>query len=121
MQLSSRRSPLEDALDQQFRSVGPPAVGLGVVLVLVGVVFLDGNGDLHLVPNQRLRRTPATMAAMGRYSCMLTFQRLHVYQRAIEFLSLSYDIVAELPRGNADRADQLTRSAESVVRNIAEG
>jgi len=26
-----------------------------------------------------------------------------------------------LPRGHADRADQLTRAAESVVRNIAEG
>jgi four helix bundle protein len=52
---------------------------------------------------------------------MLSFQRLDVYQRAIEFLALVYDIVGELPRGNADRADQLMRSAESVVRNIAEG
>ena len=52
---------------------------------------------------------------------MLSFQRLDVYQRAIEFLSLAYEIVADLPRGNADRADQLVRSAESVVRNIAEG
>nr|MBA2539459.1 four helix bundle protein [Deltaproteobacteria bacterium] len=32
-----------------------------------------------------------------------------------------YDIVDALPRGHADRADQLTRAAESVVRNIAEG
>jgi four helix bundle protein len=54
-------------------------------------------------------------------SGMLSFQRLDVYQRAIEFLALVYDIVGELPRGNADRADQLMRSAESVVRNIAEG
>jgi len=52
---------------------------------------------------------------------MLSFQRLDVYKRAIEFLALVYDIVADLPRGNADRADQLTRAAESVVRNIAEG
>jgi four helix bundle protein len=52
---------------------------------------------------------------------MLSFQRLNVYQRAIEFLSLVYEIVDALPRGNAERADQLTRSAESVVRNIAEG
>lgn len=52
---------------------------------------------------------------------MLSFQRLDVYQRAIEFLALTYDVVADLPRGNADRADQLVRSAESVVRNIAEG
>jgi four helix bundle protein len=52
---------------------------------------------------------------------MLSFQRLDVYQRAIEFLALAYDVVDDLPRGNADRADQLTRAAESVVRNIAEG
>ena len=52
---------------------------------------------------------------------MLSFQRLDVYQRAIEFLAIVYEIVDGLPRGNADRADQLTRSAESVVRNIAEG
>jgi four helix bundle protein len=52
---------------------------------------------------------------------MLSFQRLDVYQRAIEFLSLVYEVLADLPRGNANRADQLTRSAESVVRNIAEG
>lgn len=52
---------------------------------------------------------------------MLNFQRLDVYQRAIEFLSLTYEIVDALPRGNAERADQLVRAAESVVRNIAEG
>ncbi|MGE0549663.1 MAG: four helix bundle protein [Kofleriaceae bacterium] len=34
---------------------------------------------------------------------------------------LGYDLVDVLPRGHADRADQLTRSSESVVRNIAEG
>jgi four helix bundle protein len=52
---------------------------------------------------------------------MLSFQRLEVYQRAIEFLALVCDIVAELPRGHAERSDQLARAAESVVRNIAEG
>ena len=52
---------------------------------------------------------------------MLSFQRLDVYQRAIEFLALACEVVADLPRGNADRADQLVRAAESVVRNIAEG
>jgi len=52
---------------------------------------------------------------------MLSFQRLDVYQRAIEFLALVYEIVDDLPRGHADRADQLNRAAESVVRNIAEG
>jgi four helix bundle protein len=52
---------------------------------------------------------------------MLSFQRLDVYQRAIEFLALVYELVDDLPRGHADRADQLTRAAESVIRNIAEG
>jgi len=52
---------------------------------------------------------------------MLSFQRLDVYQRAIEFLALVYDIVDQLPKGHSDRADQLVRAAESVVRNIAEG
>jgi four helix bundle protein len=33
----------------------------------------------------------------------------------------AHNIVDALPRGHADRADQLTRAAESVVRNIAEG
>jgi len=52
---------------------------------------------------------------------VLTFQRLDVYQRAIQFLALTTEAVDELPRGHSDRADQLVRAAESVVRNIAEG
>jgi four helix bundle protein len=52
---------------------------------------------------------------------MLSFQRLDVYQRAIEFLAFAYELVESLPRGHAARADQLIRSAESVPRNIAEG
>ena len=52
---------------------------------------------------------------------MLSFQRLDVYQRAIQFLAFACELVEGLPRGNAERADQLLRSAESVPRNIAEG
>jgi len=52
---------------------------------------------------------------------MLSFQRLDVYQRAIEFLAHVTELVERLPRGHADRSDQLMRAAESVVRNIAEG
>jgi hypothetical protein len=37
---------------------------------------------------------------------MLSFQRLDVYQRAIEFLALVYEVLADLPSGNADRADR---------------
>ena len=52
---------------------------------------------------------------------MLSFQRLDVYQRGIEFLALVGDITADLPKGHAERADQLVRASESVLRNIAEG
>jgi four helix bundle protein len=52
---------------------------------------------------------------------MRSFQRLDVYQRAIEFLALVYDLVEQLPNGHGARADQLVRASESVVRNIAEG
>lgn len=52
---------------------------------------------------------------------MLSFQRLRVYQRAVEFLALTTEVVEQPPRGHAERADQLIRAAESVVRNVAEG
>jgi four helix bundle protein len=42
-------------------------------------------------------------------------------QRAIAFLALASEIIEELPRGHCERAAQLIRAAESVVRNIAEG
>jgi len=53
---------------------------------------------------------------------MLTFQRLDVYQRSIEFFALTLEIIAELPsKGHADLADQLRRAAQSQPLNIAEG
>ena len=52
---------------------------------------------------------------------MLSFQRLDVYKASIGFAALAIEIVGELPKGHRERADQLTRSAESVIRNIAEG
>lgn len=53
---------------------------------------------------------------------MLSFQRLEVYQRSIEFFALALEIVAELPsKGHADIADQLRRAAQSQPLNIAEG
>src|SRR3954453_21904483 len=52
---------------------------------------------------------------------MLSFQRLDVYKRGIEFLALVGDIVGDLPKGHAERADQLRRAAEAILRNIGEG
>jgi len=52
---------------------------------------------------------------------MLSFQKLDVYRCAIEFLALSVDLPADLPRGHAALVDQLRRAAMSVPLNIAEG
>ncbi len=52
---------------------------------------------------------------------MLSFQRLRVYQRSIEFLAVALEIIADLPKGHSELADQLLRAAQSQPRNIAEG
>ena len=52
---------------------------------------------------------------------MLSFQRLHVYERSAEFLALSFRILTRLPRGHAGIADQMRRAALSIPLNIAEG
>jgi hypothetical protein len=45
---------------------------------------------------------------------MLHFQKLDVYQRAIEFLTVANRIRRRLPKGNADLANQLRRASESM-------
>jgi len=59
------------------------------------------------------------MALPADTAAMLSFQKLRVYQRSIEFLALTLDVIAVLPKGNADLADQLLRAAQSQPRNIA--
>ena len=48
------------------------------------------------------------------------FQRLDVYQRAIEFLAAAATITEQLPRGSGALSDQLRRAALSIPLNIAE-
>jgi len=52
---------------------------------------------------------------------MLSFQKLDVYRRSIEFLAFSRRLLARLSKGNADLLDQLRRAARSITQNIAEG
>lgn len=51
---------------------------------------------------------------------MLAYEKLDVYQCAIELLAVSIKIVDFLPRGNAALGDQLRRAALSIPLNIAE-
>jgi four helix bundle protein len=52
---------------------------------------------------------------------MLSFQKLDVYQRSIQFLVVAHEITSTLPKGHAELAAQLRSSAQSTVANIAEG
>jgi len=52
---------------------------------------------------------------------MLSFQKLDVYQRSIQFLALALEVTARLPKGHSGLAAQLRDSAQSTVANIAEG
>ena len=91
---------------------------------MVVVVDVDGDGGVDLVGGGVDRRVESGRnrgRALPITRWMLSFQRLDVYQRAIEFLVLTTELTESLPRGHAERADQLIRAAESVVRNIAEG
>jgi len=97
--------------------LGPATVDVVVIVVVDGDVDIDGGALTRAF--DATTSHPAT--AMDRQAGVLSFQRLDVYQRAIEFLALACEIVEDLPRGHAERADQLIRAAESVVRNIAEG
>lgn len=51
---------------------------------------------------------------------MLSFQKLHVYQRAIEFFAFAVELPIP-PRGHGELGDQLRRAARSIPANIAEG
>jgi four helix bundle protein len=49
------------------------------------------------------------------------FEKLHVYQKAIDFANAVCTLTREFPRGYFFLADQLNRAALSIAANIAEG
>jgi four helix bundle protein len=86
-------------------------------LTSTATLTLTPSLTLHLDP----RATQPAEAPADKWA-MLSFQRLEVYQRSIEFLALALEVIAELPtKGHADIADQLRRAAQSQPLNIAEG
>ena len=86
---------------------------------------LSSTATLTLTPSLTLHvdseTTQPAVASVDRVG-MLSFQRLDVYQRSIEFFAHALDIISELPsKGHADIADQLRRASQSQPLNIAEG
>ena len=71
---------------------------MNVVVVVVVVVDFDGDGDVEVDATVDESATQLRRGAADTRD-MLSFQRLDVYQRAIEFLALVYDVVDDLPRG----------------------
>jgi four helix bundle protein len=51
---------------------------------------------------------------------MLDHERLDVYQRTIEFLTIAFAVADRVPRGYAALPDHLRRAAMSIPLNIAE-
>ena len=49
------------------------------------------------------------------------FEKLEVYQRAVNLAETVFKLTEELPRGQASLADQFRRAAMSISLNIAEG
>jgi hypothetical protein len=78
---------------------------------------LDGDLDLNGVAtvDEACVRFFATRRPSMPIQRHAELQRLDVYQRAIEFLSFAIEIVEDLPRGHAERGDQLIRAARWVA------
>lgn len=52
---------------------------------------------------------------------MFIFEKLEVYQRAVDSAEKASNLTAEFPRGSGYLADQLNRASLSISLNIAEG
>ena len=52
---------------------------------------------------------------------MLDYERLDVYQCALQFAALAFQILEKMPRGHGELSDQLRRATISIPLNIAEG
>ena len=51
---------------------------------------------------------------------MFDYERLDVYQCALQYVALAFKIIDELPRGHSTVADQMRRATISIPLNIAE-
>ena len=88
-----------------------------VIAPVIVAVHVNGNATVSVIDT-----VDAQLEERGADDVvMLSFQKLDVYQRAIEFLVLAHRVRNQMPKGHADLADQLRRAAQSIPQNIAEG
>ena len=90
-----------------------------VIAPVIVAVHVNGNATVIVIRPVDGVTQPARRVADR--TVMLSFQKLDVYQRSIEFLAFARRILQRIPKGHADLVDQLRRSAQSVPQNIAEG
>ena len=86
-------------------------------ICIVAVVVTVDVDETRNCPPEWLK----TQGMQGSEADGFAFERLDVYQRAIEFLVVAARIISELPGGNASLTDQLRRAALSLPVNVAEG
>lgn len=69
----------------------------------------------------RVRETAQPARSTADTEDMLDYERLDVYQCALQFAALSFQILEKMPRGHGELSDQLRRATISIPLNIAEG
>ncbi len=77
--------------------------------------------DVDVDENQQPASKSSDTSCMEQRADGFGFERLDVYQRAIEFFAVAALILHDLPSGHHSLADQLRRASVSVPVNIAEG
>ena len=94
-------------------------VVVDVIDTVAVAVHVHGNDTVIVIrPVDGSTQPPQTSVDKP---AMLSFQKLDVYQRSIEFLVFARRLLQRIPKGHGDLVDQLRRSAQSIPQNIAEG
>jgi four helix bundle protein len=81
----------------------------------------DSGAPDRAVPDGELSDGGSGNGEYIRGSRWYGFERLDVYQIAVEFRIIVKKIIKRLPPGFEDDAQQLDRSSKSTIRNICEG